>query len=406
MPPPGGDVIGRRRLDPHLDAFRALGATVEGGRSYKITRARRRPARLRLLHGRAVGDGHRERPDGRGPHPGLDRDPQRGVGAPRPGPRAPAAPDGRPHRGDRLERADRARRVHPRRRRLRDRPRLHRDRQLHRARGLHRRRAAGQERGGRRPAHDRLAFERLGCRIEYDGDDVVVPAGQTLRVKDDEGDAISKIEDGPWPAFPADLTSIALALATQAEGMVLIHEKMFENRLFFVDKLVSMGARVIVCDPHRAVVSGPSRLHGGAHGEPGHPGRHGDAHRRAVRRGHARRSATSARSTAATSGSTSACGRWARGSSGSPPSPSLSRGRPMIHPIPPGTRDVLPDEMRELRAISRGLRRDVRGRGLRRGVDAVARVRGGAADRGRRMPRVRASARSTSRATCWRCART
>ena len=79
---------------------------------------------------------------------------------------------------------------------------------------------------------------------------------------DDEGDAISKIEDGPWPAFPADLTSIALALATQAEGMVLIHEKMFENRLFFVDKLVSMGARVILCDPHRAVVSGPSRLHG------------------------------------------------------------------------------------------------------------------------------------------------
>ena len=81
-------------------------------------------------------------------------------------------------------------------------------------------------------------------------------------MKDDEGDAISKIEDGPWPAFPADLTSIALALATQADGMVLIHEKMFENRLFFVDKLVSMGARVIVCDPHRAVVSGPSRLHG------------------------------------------------------------------------------------------------------------------------------------------------
>jgi UDP-N-acetylglucosamine 1-carboxyvinyltransferase len=73
---------------------------------------------------------------------------------------------------------------------------------------------------------------------------------------------VSKIEDGPWPAFPADLTSIALAMATQAEGLILIHEKMFENRLFFVDKLVSMGARVIVCDPHRAVVSGPSRLHG------------------------------------------------------------------------------------------------------------------------------------------------
>ena len=82
-------------------------------------------------------------------------------------------------------------------------------------------------------------------------------------MRDDEGDAVSKVEDGPWPAFPADLTSIALALATQADGMVLIYEKMFENRLFFVDKLVSMGARVLLCDPHRAVVSGPSRLHGG-----------------------------------------------------------------------------------------------------------------------------------------------
>src|SRR5437763_6155648 len=107
-----------------------------------------------------------------------------------------------------------------------------------------------------------LAFERLGCRVEFDGNDVVVPPEQQLRVRDDEGDATSKIEDGPWPAFPADLTSIALALATQSEGMILIFEKMFENRLFFVDKLVTMGARVILCDPHRAVVSGPSRLHG------------------------------------------------------------------------------------------------------------------------------------------------
>jgi UDP-N-acetylglucosamine 1-carboxyvinyltransferase len=108
----------------------------------------------------------------------------------------------------------------------------------------------------------RLALARLGCEIEFDGNDVLVPPEQQLRIRSDEGDAISKIEDGPWPAFPADLTSIALALATQAEGLILIHEKMFENRLFFVDKLVSMGARVIVCDPHRAVVSGPSRLHG------------------------------------------------------------------------------------------------------------------------------------------------
>ena len=99
-------------------------------------------------------------------------------------------------------------------------------------------------------------------RVEVEGDDVIVPPGQALRVQTDLGGAIPKIEDGPWPAFPADLTSIALALATQAEGEVLIFEKMFENRLFFVDKLVAMGARITLCDPHRAIVSGPSRLHG------------------------------------------------------------------------------------------------------------------------------------------------
>jgi UDP-N-acetylglucosamine 1-carboxyvinyltransferase len=108
----------------------------------------------------------------------------------------------------------------------------------------------------------RLGFERLGCRMEFDGNDVVVPAGQKLQIRDDEGNATSKIEDGPWPAFPADLTSIALAVATQAQGTILIFEKMFENRLFFVDKLVRMGARIILCDPHRAVVTGPARLHG------------------------------------------------------------------------------------------------------------------------------------------------
>jgi UDP-N-acetylglucosamine 1-carboxyvinyltransferase len=108
----------------------------------------------------------------------------------------------------------------------------------------------------------RVVFERLGLKSHHDGMDLIVPPEQRLRVKDDAGDAIPKIDDGPWPAFPADLTSIALAVATQAEGMVLIHEKMFENRLFFVDKLTSMGARIVLCDPHRAIVSGPSRLHG------------------------------------------------------------------------------------------------------------------------------------------------
>jgi UDP-N-acetylglucosamine 1-carboxyvinyltransferase len=106
------------------------------------------------------------------------------------------------------------------------------------------------------------ALERLGITWEVSGSSVRVPGKQELAIRDDIGSQIPKIEDGPWPAFPADLTSIALAVATQAEGTVLIFEKMFENRLFFVDKLVTMGARIILCDPHRAVVNGPARLYG------------------------------------------------------------------------------------------------------------------------------------------------
>jgi UDP-N-acetylglucosamine 1-carboxyvinyltransferase len=106
------------------------------------------------------------------------------------------------------------------------------------------------------------AFERLGIAWELEGTSVRVPGGQELVIKDDLGAQIPKVEDGPWPAFPADLTSIALAVATQARGTVLIFEKMFENRLFFVDKLVNMGARIILCDPHRAVVNGPAKLYG------------------------------------------------------------------------------------------------------------------------------------------------
>jgi UDP-N-acetylglucosamine 1-carboxyvinyltransferase len=108
----------------------------------------------------------------------------------------------------------------------------------------------------------RRQFKRLGLQSMVEGRDILVPPEQRLEIRDDVGDAIAKIDDGPWPAFPADLTSIALALATQARGTVLIFEKMFENRLFFVDKLVAMGARITLCDPHRAIVSGPSRLHG------------------------------------------------------------------------------------------------------------------------------------------------
>lgn len=108
----------------------------------------------------------------------------------------------------------------------------------------------------------KMGFAKLGVDWETDGDDIHIPAKQSLEVQNDFGGAIPKIDDAPWPGFPADLTSIMVVTATQCHGTVLIHEKMFESRMFFVDKLISMGAGIILCDPHRAVVSGPARLRG------------------------------------------------------------------------------------------------------------------------------------------------
>ena len=115
------------------------------------------------------------------------------------------------------------------------------------------------------PQHLRMVamgFAKLGICWETAGSSIHVAAGQPMRVRQDLGGMIPKIDDAPWPGFPPDLLSIMLTVATQVEGTVLIHEKMFESRMFFVDKLISMGARIILCDPHRAVVSGPSRLQG------------------------------------------------------------------------------------------------------------------------------------------------
>jgi len=108
----------------------------------------------------------------------------------------------------------------------------------------------------------RYSFEKLGVRIVIDGNDVLVPGEQKLVIKNDKFGEIPTIYDAPWPGFPTDLTSIAVVTATQAEGTVLIFEKMFDGRLFFVDKLVNMGARIVLCDPHRVVVSGVSKLYG------------------------------------------------------------------------------------------------------------------------------------------------
>ncbi|MGH7530970.1 MAG: UDP-N-acetylglucosamine 1-carboxyvinyltransferase [Gemmatimonadales bacterium] len=107
-----------------------------------------------------------------------------------------------------------------------------------------------------------FAFERLGVRPRLEGTTLVVDADQERRIRPDLGGHVPKLEDGPWPAFPADLMSIAIVVATQCEGLLLVFEKLFESRLFFVDKLIGMGARIVLCDPHRAVIAGPSALRG------------------------------------------------------------------------------------------------------------------------------------------------
>ncbi len=108
----------------------------------------------------------------------------------------------------------------------------------------------------------RLGFERLGIATRAEGDDLIVPAAQDMEIQSDLGGHVPKLEDQPWPAFPADVMSIAIVAATQCKGIILMHEKMFESRMFFVDKLVGMGARIVLCDPHRALVAGPSELRG------------------------------------------------------------------------------------------------------------------------------------------------
>ncbi len=107
-----------------------------------------------------------------------------------------------------------------------------------------------------------MIFERLGIKVKIEGDDVIIPPGQSMEIEYDFHGEIPKVDDAPWPGFPADMLSVALVVATQCKGTVLLFEKMYESRLFFVDKLISMGARIVLCDPHRAVIIGPSQLYG------------------------------------------------------------------------------------------------------------------------------------------------
>ena len=105
-------------------------------------------------------------------------------------------------------------------------------------------------------------FRKFGVKWTLTDDTLTLPGGQRLRTAYDFGDTIPKIEDGPWPAFPSDLMSILIVLATQTRGTTLFFEKMFESRMYFVDHLITMGARIVQCDPHRVVVTGPAPLHG------------------------------------------------------------------------------------------------------------------------------------------------
>jgi UDP-N-acetylglucosamine 1-carboxyvinyltransferase len=262
MPPPGGDTIGRRRLDAHLDAFRDMGAKIDGKVWIELSAPPEglKPRRIFM-----------DEPSVMGTENALL------AAALTEGPTTIANAASEPHVQDLA--------------RLLSKMGAQVDGIGSNVMTVHGRRQLGGAEHDVCSDHIEIAsfmalaaatsgelrirnvvpedlegirrhFRRLGLQTMLEGQDLLVPPEQKLTIRDDQGDAIPKIDDGPWPAFPADLTSIAVALATQADGTIVVHEKMFENRLFFVDKLVAMGARIHLSDPHRAVVSGPSRLHG------------------------------------------------------------------------------------------------------------------------------------------------
>jgi UDP-N-acetylglucosamine 1-carboxyvinyltransferase len=258
LPPPGGDFIGRRRVDTHFLAFEQLGATVTVGKYYEVRTRGLRAADVFLdepsvtgtenaLMAAVVASGTTMlRNAASEPHvQDLARFlvamgvPIRGVGTNTMIVHGGEPLNGATHRigPDHIEVGSFV--------------------------GL-----AAVTRSSLRIANAglehlrsiRLGFDRLGIVCEVEGDDLIVPANQPRKIRDDLGGHVPKLEDQPWPAFPADLMSIAIVTATQCTGLVLMHEKMFESRMFFVDKLIGMGARIVLCDPHRALVAGPSSL--------------------------------------------------------------------------------------------------------------------------------------------------
>jgi UDP-N-acetylglucosamine 1-carboxyvinyltransferase len=261
LPPPGGDVIGRRRLDTHFVALEQLGATVEIGTDYRVetkglvgadifldepsvTATENALMAATMAEGRTVLRNAASEPHVQDLARALVA---LGASIEGIGTNALTVEGGRPLTGARLE-------IGP-------------DHvEIGSFIGLAAVTDGAITVSDTRPDDLRailLNFERLGVAPRFDGDSLVVEPHQERRIRPDLGGHIPKIEDGPWPAFPADLTSIAVVVATQCEGMVLVFEKMFESRLFFVDKLVGLGARLLLCDPHRVVISGPTQLKGG-----------------------------------------------------------------------------------------------------------------------------------------------
>jgi UDP-N-acetylglucosamine 1-carboxyvinyltransferase len=261
MSSPGGDVIGRRRLDPHLDAFHAMGATIDSAREIVLSA----PGGLRPT------DVFMDEPSVMATENVLM------AAALTPGTTVIGNAACEPHVqdlarmllkmgadiqgiGSNVITVNGAQRLHGCE---------HEVAPDHIEIGSFM--ALAGVTGGELRIKDtvpsdlrmiRLVFESIGLQSELDGNDVIVPGGQKLVTRSDVGGYKCKVQDGPWPAFPADLTSIAVALATQAEGSILVHEWMFENRLIFTDKLILMGADIVLCDPHRAIITGPRRLRG------------------------------------------------------------------------------------------------------------------------------------------------
>jgi len=260
VPPPGGDVIGRRRLDTHMHAFAALGAKIELDGVYALSASGLRGTRVYLDEASVMGTGNAIMAAVL-----AEGDTVLGNAACEPhiqdlcrflvslGAEIEGIGSNILHIRGKKELAGGEYRIGPD--------------HIEVASFVGLAAVTGGDVVVEDVEPDDLisivpAFRKLGVELELSDSSVRVPAGQNLHVEDDFGGQIPKIDSGVWPAFPADLTSIAVTVATQARGTILIFEKMFESRLFFVDKLVSMGARIILCDPHRVVVTGPATLYG------------------------------------------------------------------------------------------------------------------------------------------------